>query len=194
MVGFLAAVAARRLLVARPTGKLTWLGWLRNAPQSPAVNNVGKLLDRLQHVRDLGIDGTRASALPAAAFERLADEAARLAVQHLIGLNPQRRHAVLAAAAISLEAALTDAALTMFGKLMAQYGRVAERRSDERAAASVREVQADLRVFALSGRAMLEAKGRDGDLDDAVAAGVGWARFEAVNASRKLPKCWSDPL
>src|SRR3954469_7958369 len=59
------------LLTARPTGKLTWLGWLRNAPQSPAVRNVGKLLDRLQHIRSLGIDRARAAALPTAAFERL---------------------------------------------------------------------------------------------------------------------------
>jgi TnpA family transposase len=168
------------LLTARPTGKLTWLGWLRNAPQSPAVRNIGKLLDRLQHIRSLGIDRARAAALPTAAFERLADEAARLAVRHLAGLNPARRHAVLAAAAIALEAALIDVVLVMFGKLMAQYGRGAERKSNERAAASMREVQADLRVFALSGRAMLEAKQCDGGLDDAVATGVGWPRFEAA--------------
>lgn len=168
------------LLSIRPTGKLTWLGWLRNAPQSPAVSNVSKLLDRLAHVRSLNIDRGRAAALPAAAFDRLADEAARLAVQHLAGLKPARRHAILAAAAVALEAALTDAVLVMFGKLMAQYGRAAERRSDERAAASMREVQTDLRVFALSGRAMIEAKSRGGDLDDAVAAGV--VRFEAAVA------------
>jgi hypothetical protein len=83
---------------------------------------------------------------------------------------------------IVLEAALTDAVLVMFGKLIAQYGRAAARKSDERAAASMREVQADLRVFALSGRAMLKAKSRDGDLNDAVAAGVGWSRFEAAVA------------
>ena len=170
------------LLTARPAGKLTWLGWLRNAPQSPAPGNIGKLLERLAHVRSLGIDRSRASALPTAAFERLADEAARLAVRHLAGLNPARRRAVLAAAAMMLESALTDAVIVMFGKLMAQYGRAAERKSDERAAASMREVHADLRVFALSGRAMLEAKARAGDLDRAVAAGVGWIRFERAVA------------
>lgn len=170
------------LLTARPAGKLTWLGWLRNAPQSPAPGNVGKLLERLAHVRSLGIDRSRASALPTVAFERLADEAARLAVRHLAGLNPARRHAVLAAATMMLESALTDAVIVMFGKLMAQYGRAAERKSDERAAASMREMHADLRVFALSGRAMLEAKARAGDLDRAVAAGVGWIRFERAVA------------
>jgi hypothetical protein len=46
----------------------------------------------------------------------------------------------------------------------------------------MREVHADLRVFALSGRAMLEAKARAGDLDRAVAAGVGWIRFERAVA------------
>lgn len=111
------------LLATRPPGKLTWLGWLRNVPESPAPGNVGKLLDRLRHVRELGLDRSRASALPAATFERLADEAARLAVQHLADLNPARRYAVLAAAAVALEAALT--VLVVFGKLMAQYGRSA---------------------------------------------------------------------
>ena len=170
------------LLDPRATGKLTWLGWLRAAPQSPAPKNVLKLIERLRHVRAIGIDRARTTALPAPAFERLADEAARVAVQHLAGLNALRRHAVLAAAAIALEAALTDAALAMFEKLMATLGRAAERRADQRAARSMREVQGDLRVFLLSGRAMIEARRHGEDLDGAVAAKVGWARFEAAVA------------
>lgn len=170
------------LLAARPAGKLTWLGWLRKAPQSPAPKNVPRLIDRLEHVRALGIDRTRAGALPAPVFERLADEAARIAAQHLAGLNPLRRRAVLAAAAVALEEALTDATLSMFEKLMAALGRAAERRSDARAACSMRAVQGDLRVFALSGRAMIAARGRGEDLDAAVADKVGWTRFEAAVA------------
>ena len=91
------------LLDPRATGKLTWLGWLRTAPQSPAPKNVLRLIERLRHVRALGIDRACAGALPAPAFERLADEAARVAVQHLAGLNPLRRRALLVAAAIALE-------------------------------------------------------------------------------------------
>lgn len=177
-----ALVQLDTLLEPRATGKLTWLGWLRNAPQSPAPKNVPKLIDRLQHVRMLGIDRARAGALAPALFERLADEAARIAAQHLAGLNTLRRRAVLAAAAVALEEALTDATLAMFEKLMASLGRAAERRSDERAARSMREVQVDLRVFALSGRAMVDARQRGEDLDAAVAAKVGWARFEAAVA------------
>ena len=59
--------------------------------------------------------------------------------------------------ALLLEEALTDGDLTMFEKLMASLGRSAERKTDQGAARSVREVQGDLRVFALSGRALIEA-------------------------------------
>lgn len=170
------------LLESRPTGKLTWLGWLRNAPQSPAVSNMPRLLDRLDHVRSLRIDQSRVETLPRAVFERLADEANRIATQHLAVLSSLRRRAVLAAAAMGLEEALTDAALLMFEKLMASLGRSAIRRSDERAARSMREAQEDLRVFALSGRAMLEARETGADLNQAIAAKVGWSRFEQAVA------------
>ncbi len=140
------------LFDARPTGKLTWLGWLRNAPQSPAVKNVPRLLDRLDHVRTLRIDRGRARGLPLAVLEQRSDEANRIAAQHLAGLHPLRRRAVLAAAAIGLEEGLTDAALLMFEKLMTSLGRSAARKTDERAARSTREIQGDLRVFVLTGR------------------------------------------
>ena len=66
------------LLGMRPTGKLSWLGWLRNAPQSPAPTNVGRLLDRLVHVRSLAVDRARMATIPGPVFARLADEATRI--------------------------------------------------------------------------------------------------------------------
>jgi hypothetical protein len=126
------------LLDPRPAGKLTWIGWLRNAPQSPAPKNVPKLIERVRHLRAAGIDRARAGALPTPVFERMADEAARIATQHLAGLNPLRRRAILAAGAIALGEALADATLAMFEKLMASLGRAAERKTDEQAARSMR--------------------------------------------------------
>ncbi|MBV8506475.1 MAG: DUF4158 domain-containing protein [Alphaproteobacteria bacterium] len=180
--GLDAPILARleELLAPRPVGKLTWIGWLRNAPQSPAPKNVAKLVERVRHVRAVGLDRSRAAALPAPVFERVANEAARLATQHLAALNPRRRHAVLAAGAIAVEEALTDASLEMFEKLMASLGRTAERKADERAARLMREVQADLRVFAVSGRALIEARDGGADLGEAIAAKTGWTRFEAA--------------
>jgi TnpA family transposase len=157
---------------------------------------VPKLIERLRHVRAIGVDRTRAAALPPPVFERIADEAVRIAAQHLAVLNPLRRRAILAAGAIALEEALTDAALEMFEKLMASLGRAAERKSDERAARSMRDAQADLRIFAVSGRALIDARCSGGDLGEAVAAQVGWPRFEAAVARAEALCGWKliDPM
>ena len=118
--------------------------------------------------------------VPAPVFARLADEATRIATQHLAGVTPLRRDAILAAGVIALETDLVDAALAMFEKLMAQYGRAAERRVDERAARSMREIQGDLRLFAVSGRALVDAHVRKQDLGVALQTAVGWRHFEAA--------------
>ncbi|WP_339454466.1 DUF4158 domain-containing protein, partial [Pseudomonas sp. EA_5y_Pfl2_R50] len=109
------------LLARRPDQGTTWLAWLRNAPQSPAARNILRLLERLDHVRTLGLDPSRAAMIPSATFDRLADEAVRITPQHLGELATMRRHATLAAAAIRIEESLTDAALTMFDKLLAAW-------------------------------------------------------------------------
>ena len=70
----------------------------------------------------------------------------------------------------------------MFGKLMAQYGRAAR--------TQVRRARRGLHARGAGGPARLRAlrprdaggKGACGDLGDAVAAGVGWVRFEAAVA------------
>ena len=163
-----------------PPAKLSWLGWLRSAPQSQAPRSVSKLIERVEHIRSFAVDPARASTLPAPVFERLADEAARVTVQHLAELNPRRRHATLAAAAIALEAALTDASLAMFEKLMAGLGRSAERRADEKAAASAREMQGYLRTLGVAGRALIDAQKTGTDVLVAVQKQVDWKRFVAA--------------
>jgi len=163
-----------------PPSKLSWLGWLRGAPQAPKPRSVAKLIDRVEHVRGFGIGSAREATLPAPVFERLAVEAVQLTVQHLGELNPLRRHATLAAAAIALEATLTDACLAMFEKLMAGLGRSAERRADEKAAASAREMQGYLRTLGLAGRALIDAQEKGTDVLVAVQKKVDWKRFVAA--------------
>jgi hypothetical protein len=100
------------------------------------------LAERVCFVRTLGIDRKRRSDIPAQAFERLAAEGLRMTAQHLGDLTGSRRHAVLCATVIKLESVLTDAALSMFDKLMGSVARKAARRFDERTLQSAREVSA----------------------------------------------------
>jgi hypothetical protein len=145
------------LLARRPGQAATWLSWLRNAPQSPAARNILRLIERLAYIRALGLDRARADMIPALTFDRLADEGSRITPQHLGELNPLRRHATLAATGIRLEESLTDAALTMFDKLLGSMVRRAENRTRDKALKTVRELQGHLRMLTGSCRLLIDA-------------------------------------
>lgn len=174
------------LLTRRSDQGTTWLAWLRNAPQSPAPRNILRLLERLDHVRSLGLAPARAGMIPSATFDRLADEAVRITPQHLSELSPLRRHATLAAATIRLEESLTDAALTMFDKLLGSMTRRAENRTRDKAIRTVREMQGHLRALTDSCRVLIDAHAKGVDS----LADIGpfdWERFgSAVDQAEVL--------
>jgi hypothetical protein len=146
------------LLSRRDDKSATWLSWLRNPPLSPAPRNVLRLIERLDHVRALGLAASRAATIPQTAFDRIADEAARITSQHLAELPDRRRLAILAAAGIRLEESLTDATLTMFDKLLGSMSRRAENRTRDKALKTVRELQGHLRTLTGSCRILIEAR------------------------------------
>lgn len=114
------------LLEPHEETSIALLAWLHRAPQSPAPRNLVAVIERLETLRRLGIDRRLRDHVPEAAFDRLAAEGGRMTVQHIRDLATSRRIAVLAATAIRLEAALTNAALLMFEKLIGSLGRRAE--------------------------------------------------------------------
>ena len=173
------------LLTRRSDQGTTWLAWLRNAPQSPAARNILRLLERLDHVRTLGLDQSRAAMIPSATFDRLADEAVRITPQHLSELAAMRRHATLAAAAIKLEESLTDAALTMFDKLLGSMVRRAENRTRDKAIRTVREMQGHLRTLTDSCRVLIDAHAKGIDSLARIAA-FDWERFGSAVAQAEV--------
>lgn len=169
--------ALETLVEVGPSATLSRLAWLRTAPQSPAARNLLGLIERLRFVRGIGLPRELERAVPQATFRRLGDEAARMTAQHLAEVTAPRRTALLVAATLQLQAALTDAALSMFDKLLGGLARRAERRSQEQAARSAGELRARLRALAGTCRALIEARGAGGDLEDAIERHTGWARF-----------------
>src|SRR5260370_16036354 len=47
------------LLNQKPEAATSWMGWLRQLPQAPAARNILALIERLQFLRELGIDADR---------------------------------------------------------------------------------------------------------------------------------------
>jgi len=165
------------LLDRREGTSTTLMAWLRGAPQAPAARNIVAAIDRLQIVRDIGISADRQKAVPAVAFERLAAECQRMTAQHVKDLRTPRRYAVLVAAVISLETALTDATLFMFDKLVGSLARRAERQTAEKNLQSLRDAQGYLRTLTTACRAIIQARDHAADPVAAIQVTVGWDRF-----------------
>ena len=146
------------LLEIAPEMSATKLSWLRNAGQSPAPANILGLIERIAFLRKLGLDRERQRSVPATAFDRFARDAMKISAQHLAETIAPRRHALLTAAALSLDTELTDATLLMFDKLMGSLSRKAERRSQEKAARAARNLQEKLRMLTGACTAMIRAR------------------------------------
>ncbi len=183
------ADALDRLLQPWADTGMAMLAWLRQAPQSPAARNMVAIMERLKVLKELGVDRSLRTRVTEAAFDQMAAEGARMTVQHLGDLAAERRHAVLTATAIRMEAELTDSVLAMFDKLMGSLGRKAERRTAEKTLQSVRDTQKQLATLAAACRAVIEAKANGGDPFAVIDTKVGWKRFEqCVGEAEALAK------
>ena len=76
------------------------------------------MIERLEKVRDIGIEQGRGHLLHQARLAQLAREAGRSTVQHVADYERQRRHATLVAISVDLAARLTDQAVDLFDRLV----------------------------------------------------------------------------
>jgi hypothetical protein len=154
--------------------------WLRDAPEAPGPGNILGLLDRLDWVRALGVDTRRAGRIHAARLARLVEEGGIATAQHLAGMEPARRAALLVAAVAALRTRLADATLAMFCKYAGSLFTKARSRDDRRFEATGRDVG---RTILLSRRTIAALQAARDAGEDGVAAverEVGGARLEGA--------------
>jgi hypothetical protein len=96
----------------------SWLVWLRQMPQATKPAAMLGLIERLNHVRAVGIDPGRGHRVHQARLAQLAREAGRTTAQHIAGYEHQRRHAALVAITLEFGAMLTDQAIDLFERLV----------------------------------------------------------------------------
>ena len=156
--------ALENLLIFDPALRRSQFAWLRGYAESPAPTNLLALLDRLEYVRELGIDAARARRIHPARLGRLLAESAVMTVQHIADLEPARRTAILVAQTSELEARLADATLAMFEKYIGSLFTKAQNRDERRFQATKREVAKALLLFRRTIAALKQAQhtGEDG--------------------------------
>ena len=156
--------ALNGLLTFDPAVRRSRCAWLRDYAESPAPSNMIALLDRLDYVRNLGVDAERTRRIHPARLGRLLSEAAIMTVQHIADLEPARRTAILVAQTTELETRIADATLAMFEKYIGSLFSKAQNRDERRFQATKRDVAKALLLFRRTIAALKQAQetGEDG--------------------------------
>jgi TnpA family transposase len=160
----------------------TPLTWLREWPEAPRQKNLVGLVERLQFVRKLGVGQDRERRIHQARYAAIARETTILSAQHLSRFDTSRRLATLIVFARETEAILTDAAITMFHKMLGGVFRRAENKHKENLVARAKTLDASTRALLGMAKAMLAAKEHGEDQIAAVERAVGWERLKTLVA------------
>jgi len=155
----------------------SWLGWLRQMPQATKPAALLGLVERVNHVRAIGIDAAHGHRVHQTRLAQLAREAGRTTAQHLAGYERQRRHATLAAITLDLGPALTDQAIDLFERLVGTMFSRAETRHARAFQADGRAVNEKVRLYARVGAALIAAREAEQDPFEAITGIIPWERF-----------------
>ena len=168
------------LLTPRPEGGASWLAWVRQPTEEASAAAFTTTIERLDHVRAIGIEVSRALRVPRHHLLRLSREAERLPASHLRDLSVGRRRGILAAMVLELGPKLTDAALDLHDRLVGRMFRRAERRQLAARGDDRRSINRTIRFFARVGDELAAAKTEGRDAFAAIEGTVGWERFMAA--------------
>ncbi len=160
----------------------SWLAWLRQMPEATKPTAMLGLIERLNHVRAIGLDPARAHRVHQARLAQLARETSRTTAQHIAGYEPRRRHAALTAAVLDLISSLTDQATDLFERLMGTMFRKAEGRYARSFQDDARAINEKVRLYAQVGAALIAAREAKRDAFAAIAEVLPWDRFRETVA------------
>jgi hypothetical protein len=159
----------------------TPLAWLREWPEAPVQKNLAGIVERLQSVRVIGVEPDRERRIHRARYAAIARETAILrSAQRLHRFDYQRQLATLVVFAREMEAELTDAALTMFDKMMGGMFFKADRQHKDNLVNRAKILDGSARALLGMAKAMLSARANGTDPLAAVERTIGWQRLEEM--------------
>ena len=184
------------LLVIDSSVGVTPFVWLKAMPVAPKADHVRELLDRLHLVRRIGLPAENANRIHENRLQQFVREGYASDAHQLARYAGQRRHAILAATVLDLEARLTDAVLDMADKLIGGLFAKARNTARRRYAASAGDVGRLMRLFHGTIEALLVAQQSDADAFETVDDAVGWPKLlRARDQVRELAElAGDDPL
>lgn len=154
-----------------------WLTWLRQMPEAAKPTAMLGVIERLEHVRAIGLSPSRGHLVHQERLNQLAREADRTTVQHVTRFERLRRHATLVAITLDFTAGLTDQAIDLFDRLVGGIFRKAEGRHARAFQADARAINEKVRLYARVGAALITAQADKQDAFGAITKVIPWERF-----------------
>lgn len=161
------------------TGR-TQITWLKQTPKKPSTGNVGRLLERLQFLKDLPVSPEAGRLVHQNRLQQLAREGLKLDASHLRVLEEKRQKATLVAAVLDLWATLTDEVIEMHDRVMGSLFKEAERKQMHVYLDKGKPVTELYRLYRNVCQALLLARKAGGNLEDAVSRVVSWKELETT--------------
>lgn len=177
--------ALDQLLTIRTDSGQSWLAWLRQTAYAATPGNFPKLIERLKHVRAIGIDLERATLVHQNYWIKLSREGGQSTAQHLADFEPLRRHATLTAIVLEATSTLTDEALNMFDRLVGSFFKKTERTHADQFHRSGKAINEKVRLYAQIGQALIVAKADGSDPFAAIEQILPWTKFESTVTEAK---------
>ena len=165
------------LLTVDPEIRQTRFHWLRSAPDAPGATNLVTLTDRIAFIRALDIDPRLQARIHSGRWEQMVREGDVTPAWLAADFNASRRRATIIAQIIKLGQKLTDAAVTMFIKLIGRLFSQANNRKKQRHVNTRMETAKALRLFLDTISALQCANDNDEDAIETLDRHVGWHRL-----------------
>jgi len=163
--------------------KVSRFVWLRQFKVGHNSADVGRLLDRLEFLRNLGISPDILTSIPPHRVTRLRRQGERYFADGLRDISSDRRLAILAVCAVEWCAAISDAVVETHDRIVGKTWQGAKKLCDAKIADAKAAVQDTLRAFKSLGSALLEAKSDGSSLDQATEVACGWEQLEGLVAT-----------
>jgi len=179
--------AVDTLLTARADVRQTHLGWVREPMGAPTPANVLKGLERLAHLRAVGIPVDWAGRGHQNRLVRMAREASVMSVWHLRQFESERRNATLVAVVLDGIATLSDQVLELHNRFLGLQFKRAERKHLEAFQQNAKSINEKVGLYARVGAALIRAREDGEDPYAAIEAVLPWDRFKtSVEEAAKL--------
>jgi len=156
---------------------LSTLAWARQSPGAPSFRSLARLIEQLDHLRQIKLEPDVRAAIHPDRVKQLAQEGTRLTAQHLRALSPARRRATLLVTVLETTERLTDDTIGVFDRLIGRLFRRAERRASTELQRNARTINEKVRLLTKIGGALIDAKESGQDPFDAMAKVMPWDEF-----------------